>query len=264
MPIKYLTIYNCCVEKCNELEIRFDFDNNTHLQHPQSMDDVYKNLVFHSQNRSQGCAINFFKEPQRADSIWNIIAQYAFNFENDYDYINLFFQLKDDPDVANLLRLEGGKDIQYIELAKTCQCIKKYLNNYENLESFVNAHRFTSDARRNWGIIKTVARSIYNVGTELIPDFFKEQDCISGREYLVKADIHVKRFFSNLFNSSLSDKQVYEKLLELYNESDQNTKQNIPPYKVDKLIYLIGERYGNPNDSKRFAQWVLERCNQED
>ncbi len=107
----------------------------------------------------------------------------------------------------------------------------------------------------NWKIISFTPRS-----TELVPDFLKEQDCIRGREYLVKADIHVKRFFENIYKKKLSDKKVYEFLLQIYNDADFNTKRDVPPYKVDKLIYLIGEHLGNPDEAKKFADWVFSEC----
>ena len=267
MPLRYSIIYDCCVRKCEELGICFDFDNNTHLQHPRTLDDIYVNLVYHSQNRSQGCAINFFKlmedEMRRepAERILGIIRDYHFNLEDNFDYINLFERLKDDAYVSSSLSLEKGKDIQYLELAKTCQCIKKYISNYDSLDSFIRSHTFTNDADNNWRIIRRVANSIYNMSTELIPDFFKEQDCIVGRDFLVKADIHVKRFFKNIYQTELTDKGVYEKLLNLYNEADQETRENCPPYKLDKLIYLIGEHFGNPDDSNTFASMVLGTCN---
>ena len=44
MPLRYSIIYDCCVRKCEELGICFDFDNNTHLQHPRTLDDIYVNL----------------------------------------------------------------------------------------------------------------------------------------------------------------------------------------------------------------------------
>lgn len=260
----YRIIYECCVAKCRELGIEFDFDNNQHIQHPNSMNDIYKNFVYHSQNRSQGGAINFFRVSEaEANSIWNVINNYEFNFNDNYDYLNLFNQLKNNAYIRDSLSLTKGKDIQYIELAKTCQCIKKYLTNFHTINDFVAAHTFTNDANNNWTILNRVASEIYNIGTELVPDFFKEQDCINGREYLIKADVHVKRFFSNYKGRKLTDRQVYSELLSLYNSEDQATRQDIPPYKLDKLIYLIGEYYGNPNDSLAFAQSVLQRIEQE-
>lgn len=266
MPINYITIHNCCVQKCRELGINFDFNNNNHLQYPNSLDDIYKNLVYHSQNRSQGCAINFFKaadsnQAEMAERVWEIIKNYQFNLSDDFDYINLFLNLKDDENVSRLLSLEKGKDIQYLELAKTCQCVRKYLSRYTSIADFTNDHTFSNNAKSNWNIIRRVANSIYNMSTELVPDFFKEQDCILGREYLIKADIHVKRFFENIYGRKLSDRQVYESLLELYNNADRITKQSIYPYKVDKLIYLIGMELGNPEASRQFANWVVECCN---
>ena len=122
----YRIIYECCVEKCTELGIEFDFNNNQHIQHPISMNDIYKNFVYHSQNRSQGCAINLFKaDDAEASSIWNVINNYNFNFNDNFDYLNLFNQLKNNVYIRNSLILSKGKDIQFIELAKTCQCIKK-------------------------------------------------------------------------------------------------------------------------------------------
>ena len=261
----YKKVYDLCREKATELKIRFDFKNNAHIQSPKNLDDIYKNFVYHSQNRSQGYAINFFAEedkgdPDFAQDVWNCIKGYHFNLNDNYSYIGLFQNLQAIQKVAQRLSLEKGKDIQFLELCKTCQCIKKYLKNYDTLDDFVNAHEFTEDAEQNWKILTNITLKIYNVSTALVPDFFKEQDRIRGREYLIKPDVHVKRFISVLFNEpkDISDKKVYMHLMNMYREYDGDDKDDFPPYKLDKLIYLIGKRLDSPQESKKFA----EECRQ--
>ena len=245
----------------------FDFDNNTHLQHPKNMDDIYKNFVCHSQNRSQGCAINFFKEEENknftlVNEVWNCICKFNFDFSNDFSYIQLFEELRKISEVKEKLSLAKGKDIQYLALAKTCQCIKKYLSKYQDLDDFVNQHKFTDVWEKNWKIIKSVSDEIYNVSTELVPDFFKEQDCIIGRGFLIKADIHVKRFIRTLFSNGnqLSDKKVYSYIMDMYRNCIDTNKTQYEPYKLDKLIYLIGEKLSNPEESIDFAKEVKNQC----
>lgn len=259
--MNYKIVYDCCLTKINDLGITFDFDNNTHMQSPRDMEDIYKNFIYHSQNRSQGYAINFFKEenegsPEFAKDVWECIKQFSFDFEDNYSYINLFKELIKIEKVAQQLSLEKGKDIQFLELAKTCQCIKNYLRRYETLVQFVNDHQFSEDGEQNWKILTRVSSAIYNVSTELVPDFFKEQDCIHGREYLIKADVHVKRFISVLCGKEkdISDKKVYIFIMDMYRKCQNSDKYNIPPYKLDKLIYLIGEHLGNPEKSRNFAR----------
>ena len=164
--------------------------------------------------------------------------------------------------VKEKLSLEKGKDIQYLELAKTCQCIKKYLREYQDINAFINGHKFTDDWRKNWKILKNVSNSIYNVSTELVPDFFKEQDCIEGRGFLIKADIHVKRFISTLFNNGneLSDQKVYYYIMKMYKDCNDTKKTQYEPYKLDKLIYLIGEHCSDPKESIKFAKNVKNQC----
>jgi hypothetical protein len=262
--MKYKVVYECCLRKVEELGITFDFDNNTHIQTPENMNDIYKNFVYHSQNRSQGYAVNFFKEENEGDiefanEVWGCIENYTFDFDDDYSYIGLFREFTRIEKVNSQLSLAKGKDIQFLELAKTCQCIKKYLNRYDTLESFIDEHKFSEDAKNNWKILTRVSSAIYNVSTQLVPDFFKEQDCIKGREYLIKADIHVKRFISVLFQEEqgkqdLSDSKVYTHIINMYRDCSDEDKKDIPPYKLDKLIYLIGEHFGNPQKSKAFAK----------
>lgn len=259
--MNYKTLYECCLRKVEELGITFNFDNNTHIQNPENMNDIYKNFIYHSQNRSQGYAINFFKEENEgsrefAEEVWECIENFSFDFEDNYSYINLFKELIIIENVSQQLSLEKGKDIQFLELAKTCQCIKKYLCSYDTLEQFVNDHQFSDDAEQNWRILTRVSSAIYNVSTELVPDFFKEQACIHGREFLIKADVHVKRFISVLCGKEkdISDKKVYICIVNMYRECQDSDKNNIPPYKLDKLIYLIGEHLGNPAESKNFAR----------
>ena len=188
--------------------------------------------------------------------MWECIKKFSFDFEDNYSYINLFKELIRIEKVAQQLSLEKGKDIQFLELAKTCQCVKKYLRSYETLAQFVNDHQFSDDAKQNWEILTRVSSAIYNVSTELVPDFFKEQDCIHGREYLIKADVHVKRFISVLCGKEkdISDKKVYIYIVNMYKNCQDSCKSDIPPYKMDKLIYLIGEHFGNPEKSKNFAR----------
>ena len=267
--IKYEIVYECCLNKVEELGIEFDFDNNSHIQSPQNMDDIYKNFVYHSQNRSQGYAINFFKEEIEGDrnfavQVWNCIKDYSFNFDDNYSYIDLFRELITIDKVAAQLSLEKGKDIQFLELAKTCQCIKKYLSSYSTLSEFIDEHSFSDDAKQNWQILTRVSSTIYNVSTQLVPDFFKEQDCICGREFLIKADVHVKRFISVLFgeDKDISDKKVYTYIVDMYREYSAANKEDIPPYKLDKLIYLIGEHFANPQRSKEFARQCRQLAQQ--
>lgn len=263
----YLSVYNMCLAKVKELGINFDFNNNTHLQHPKDMDDIYKNFVYHSQNRSQGCAINFFKEEENKNyelvtEVWNCILNFEFDFNNDFSYIQLFEELRKIDKVKEKLSLKKGKDIQYLGLAKTCQCIKNYLSKYQDINTFIKDHEFTEDWKRNWKILRTVSDAIYNVSTELVPDFFKEQDCIKGRGFLIKADIHVKRFIRTLFNNGdeLSDRKVYSYIMNMYKDCKDTNKEKYEPYKLDKLIYLIGENYGNPIESIKFAKDVRSQC----
>lgn len=264
--MNYVSVYRMCLAKVNELGINFNFDNNTHLQHPKNMDDIYKNFVYHSQNRSQGCAINFFKEENKnydlVTKVWECIGKFKFDFSNDFSYIQLFEELRKIDKVSEKLSLEKGKDIQYLELAKTCQCIKQYLRKYQDINAFIKDHEFTDDGEKNWTILKNVSDAIYNVSTELVPDFFKEQDCIKGRGFLIKADIHVKRFISTLFNNGdkLSDKSVYSYIMNMYKNCNDKDKAQYEPYKLDKLIYLIGENYGNPKKSIEFAEDVKRKC----
>ena len=263
--MNYKIVYNCCLNKANELGIEFDFDNNAHIQTPENMNDIYKNFVYHSQNRSQGYAINFFKEENEGDiefarEVWECIKNHAFDFNDDYSYIDLFKKFINIEKVKAQLSLAKGKDIQFLELAKTCQCIKKYLAPYDdNIEAFVEQHRFSENAKQNWNILTNVSSTIYNVSTQLVPDFFKEQACIEGREYLIKADVHVKRFISVLFSDEkgkhdFSDNKVYTYIINMYKDCPDEDKREIPPYKLDKLIYLIGEHFGNPQKSKDFAE----------
>lgn len=256
-----------CLAKANELNIKFDFNNNTHLQHPKDMNDIYKNFVYHSQNRSQGCAINFFKEEENknyelVNKVWGCIANFKFDLNDAFSYIKLFEKLREITKVKEKLSLEKGKDIQYLELAKTCQCIKKYLSNYQDIATFINEHKFTERWEANWTILTKVSKAIYNVSTELVPDFFKEQDCIEGRGFLIKADIHVKRFIRALFSidNELSDKRAYSYIMEMYKKCNDTNKTQCEPYKLDKLIYLIGEHYGDPKRSIEFAEKVKSQC----
>ena len=69
--------------------------------------------------------------------MWECIKKFSFDFEDNYSYINLFKELIRIEKVSRQLSLEKGKDIQFLELAKTCQCVKKYLSSYETLEKFV-------------------------------------------------------------------------------------------------------------------------------
>ena len=261
--MKYEVVYECCLRKVKELGIEFDFDNNAHIQTPKNMTDIYKNFVYHSQNRSQGYAINFFKEENEGDKdfaqeVWKCIENYTFDFKDDYSYIDLFQELVKIEKVKSQLSLAKGKDIQFLELAKTCQCVKKYLSDYDTLDKFVNNHQFSENANQNWKILTRVSSAIYNVSTELVPDFFTEQNCILGREYLIKADVHVKRFISVLFEKEtekvLSDRKVYTYIVNMYKECQAPNKNDIPPYKLDKLVYLIGEHLSNPQKSKEFAR----------
>ena len=266
MSYNYLEVYKMCKKKAEDLGVHFNFDNNTHLQYPKDMDDIYKNFVYHSQNRSQGCAINFFKEenknPSLVNDVWDCIFNFNFNFNNDFSYIQLFEELRKISQVKQKLSLAKGKDIQYLELAKTCQCIKKYLSKYHDFNDFVNDHTFTEEWKNNWEIIQRVSDAIYNVSTELVPDFFKEQNCIKGREFLIKADIHVKRFISTLSDTGkdLSDRAVYFYIMDMYKNCIDTNKTQYEPYKLDKLIYLIGEKLSNPEESIKFANDVKNKC----
>ena len=146
-----------------------------------------------------------------------------------------------------------------MELAKTCQCIDKYLNQYKDFNDFKENHKFSNDFKANWKTFKLVSNQIYNVGTELVPDFFKEQKYIKGREYIVKPDTHVKRFFEILCNNgnSLTDKQVFNKLMEMYeNCNEKNKREKMPPYNLDKLIFLIGSKLNNVQERTKFAEDV--------
>lgn len=260
MSINYSVLADCCVRKFNELGLQFDFENNPHLQHPKSINDIYKNFVFHSQNRSRGCAINFFEDDRNlGDIIWDIIKKHQFNLDDNSDYMNLFNEFKDNAQVRKFFSSSKGKDIQFLELSKTCQDIQRYISGFESIKDFVDHHVFTTDAATNWGIIKTVSKEIYNMDVALILDFFKEQDRIIGRDYLIKPDVHVKRFLKRLYGEDLSDKELYAQLLKDYKNSDENTRQNMTPYKLDKYIYYIGKK----RDQKEFAEfvdWIIECC----
>ena len=46
----------------------------------------------------------------------------------------------------------------------------------------------------------------------------------------------------------------------MHKECNDTNKTQYEPYKLDKLIYLIGENYSNPEYSIEFAKNVKHQC----
>lgn len=266
MTNSYSIISNCCEQKLEELGV----DYVEHLQNAKTMDDVFKNFVYHSQNRSRGFAFNFFKAEEsgdnqkrkEAEAIWEIIKKHSFNPKNKYDYLVLFDEFKADSKIKKLFaNSSNGKDIQYIQLAKTCQCIRNFLNKYHySFNEFIKRFKFSSNnAQANIKKINKAADKIYNMGFALICDFFKEQNYIKGHEFLIKPDVHVNRFLTTFFGEEKSNENLYQKLLDLYKQADLKTKKEVPLYKIDKYIYLIGKKLKSPKKAEQFARDVKKR-----
>lgn len=234
------------------------------------MDEVFLNFVKHSQNRSEGCALDFFEsgdENNICNKVSDIIVTYHRNHINNFDYLELFSILKEERLISSLFKEIKGKDIQYIQLAKTCQDIHNYLKNYNSLSEFINAPRHIFEQynpNENWHKIKNISKDIYNMGNALVSDFFKEQFDIIGREFLIKFDTHIRRFFEIVDLKDIEDgkkckgnkkssiKNVYCRLINLYNRLNKEDSKKMTPYNLDKLIFKIGKLL-NKNE---FIAWA--------
>lgn len=257
MAITYRELYKRCRKEFANQNLKFDFKNNKDLQKANSRKEICKHFIEHSQNRAKGRAIKLLdldkeSEKNKANKFWAIIEGHYFKKNYKYDYLKLFDKFRNQI-LSDNLELSDGEDINFIELAKTCVCIRTYVYNFSSVKEFKEEHVFTDNAKSNLDIIKKVETNIYNMGTALISDFFKEQIYIKGRMHLIKDDIHMKRFLTTFFGDDDMD-SCYMKLMKLYNEADMKTKKKVPVYKLDKMIYLLGKKYRSEEKMTKFAK----------
>lgn len=250
--------------KAAEMGISFDFANNIHLNKAQNMNDVFKNFVFHSQNRGQGKAINFYdayfsnNEVELADKVWSIIENFDF-VGNNYAPEKLFEKFKELNSYGFDLNLADDKKNSYFKFARTVCDIKKYLASFPDLNSFIERFNFgKTSVDYNLDLIVSVWHRIYNVKTALTCDFFKEQEYITNREYLIKPDTHVVNFFSALFDREFTPEEVFLRFCNAYKNSNVLNNPKYVPYNVDKIIFLLGTKLRKAKLSS-FAKEVREK-----
>lgn len=262
----YKVMADMVFEKADKMGITFDFENNIHLNKAQNMDDVFKHFVFHSQNRGQGKAINFYdaylnnKDVALADKVWEIVSSYNY-FESGYNPNKLFENFSILNECGFDVNLTGGKSNSYYKFARTICDIKKYLDGFNNLDAFIAKFNFgKTSVEYNLGLIVEVWNQIHNIKTALTCDFFKEQEYITNHEYLIKPDTHVTNFFNALFDSTFSAEEVFIKFCNAYKDSNVLDDPKYVPYNVDKMIFLLGSKLRKTKLSL-FAKEVREHMN---
>lgn len=113
-----------------------------------------------------------------------------------------------------------------------------FLSNFETIETFYEwAHFFANDSKSKPALPMLISMEIDGIGFPLACDFLKE----IGFEQYGKPDVHIKEIFKALniidANEKSNSKLDYESLKALDRIAKIN---NVSPYAVDKVFWLIG------------------------
>jgi hypothetical protein len=267
-----MTSYQILYEAAKDIiqkdpDLKNDYDD--HLAHDSNsakdLDDLFLNFVRHSQNRSQGGAINLYKlnnpkgNPKLVAAVENVIKSHHYT---PSDYLSLYQEFAKDPTVGidlNAANLKSEKSVRYFGFAKTCVGIHKYIFNYQDLNDFCSNHQFSGKYGNDIKIVQSTVKNIYNVSTALALDFYKEQSCLDdyGRKLLCKPDTHMLDVFRQLSGqSNLTEKGVVQEMDKLYQDfqKDPLFVKGHEPYYLDKMIFVIGEKRGGTGKNTLVSQ----------
>lgn len=204
-----------------------------HLSHPlnsKSLNDVYLRLLISGANRER--AWNVITSPIKEIANLNKV---LFGFdciqvENKYsnDHEKLLKDIVKEFDFAYNPNNSG----LWIQYSKTILSGAKFLNQFKDFGDFDSfAQFFHSDDRARNALPLILQEQIHGFRLALSCDFLKEL----GYYKFGKPDVHIKKIF--LGTDLTQNSNDYEVLLAISRVAENN---NVSPYNVDKLFWLIG------------------------
>lgn len=233
-----------------------------HLKHPlssKSLNEIFLRLLISGANRDR--AWNVITSPiEEIDNLKNVL----FNF----DYIQVANKYANDherllKDIANEFGFSynPGNSGLWVQYSKTILSGAKFLMQFKNFEDFdAFAQFFHSDDRAKNALPLILQEQIHGFGLALSCDFLKEL----GYYKFGKPDVYIKKIF--LGTDLAQNSNDYEILVAISRVAESN---NVSPYNVDKLFWLIGsgkfylekDNHGNIFKLKRNAETFIQYTN---
>lgn len=236
MKSRDIRIYNLGKEFLNAQLTQKGKDTNLierHLSHPlnsKSLNEVYLRLLISGANRERA---------------WNVITSPIKEIENlsnvlsNFNFMEVWERYGDDND--RLLKdIVKEFDFSYnpnnsglwVQYSKTILSGAKFLRQFRNFEDFDSFVQFfhTDDRARN-ALPLILQEQIHGFRLALSCDFLKEL----GYFKFGKPDVHIKKIF--LGTGLTQSNNDYDVLIAIGRVAESN---NVSPYNVDKLFWLIG------------------------
>jgi len=190
-----------------------------------SMGQVFKQLIRSAQNQGHMTAIRFEENEQDIVKVLGGCENYR--KLNNISCEDLYNKFKSNQLVKEKFKKGNtwAKWCSYI--LSSAKYLSEWLNNKGEFVKFVE--KFDKDADTRVGLACLMAKQIKGIGFALACDFIKELGYIQ----FCKPDVHLKDVLSQTGMCSDDEIEVFKTIDKIANDN------NVTPYKLDKIIWLI-------------------------
>ncbi len=206
---------------------------------PENLIDLFKRMVFHSQNR-QGM-------PNSIGDIDNIS---SFVYDWDFQQVNEIYksweklfnaiQVSDYTPPGRMVR--DNSHNCWVQFCKSILSISIFVSRFNNIEEFnkfVEVFYYNEETRIALPLL--LKEEIFGYGFALSCDFLKE----NGYPEFIKPDVHINDIFRGLnLSNGNNDFQIFRDVIKF------SKSINELPYKVDKIFWLVGSGKFHLNNVK--------------
>jgi hypothetical protein len=212
--------------------------SNWENRKPKNLNELFKNMLMHSQNR-QGM-------PNSIGKIENL-RKYLFEFDpkevsKNYDsWQQIFTEIKSNYTPPGRMDINNNRSY-WVIFCKSILSISNYLSrfgDYNDFENYVNQFVRSDNLDLRIALPLLLSEEIFGFRFALACDFIKEN--VSPE--FVKPDIHIKDIFVGIgvCKANDSDFDVFRKVVQF------SEIVNKKPYWIDKLFWLIGSKTFYPS-----------------
>ncbi len=195
----------------------------------ETLQDVYEQIIHSAQNYQRMPNVIKFKE--RQDEIKAVLYYYDFEKIKKYEVDELYYKFRTVFDVIS----EDSKHNSWRKWSKSIITAAKFMSDFKSIEDFRNfVDLFKYNLPTRMALPLLMQTKISGMGFALACDCLKE---LGYLDY-PKPDVHLIEVFVALGLSEKEPIDVFEAIVRMA-EDCKDIDDNITPYKIDKIIWLI-------------------------
>jgi hypothetical protein len=213
--------------------------NEWKYRKPNSIRELYRNLLMHAQNR-QGMPNSIGDIDKLKDLLFNFDPKLV--SKNYTDWQDLFIKIQNSYEPPGRMEIDNSRNL-WVVYSKSILSTSKFLSRFESLtqfEEYVDQFISTNNVDLRIALPLLLSEELFGFGFALSCDFIKEN--VSPE--FVKPDVHIKDIFIGIDICSESDTDfvVFRKIINFSKDTGKK------PYWIDKLFWLVGSKTYYVND----------------